>query len=115
MKIGKIITWIGLAAMTFGLVNGFMNGDFFKDGSELLSNPWGIMSMIDLYVGFTLFSMWIAFRENHLLNTIIWIVLMMVLGFFAGCLYVLIAFYGSNGDWLKFFLGSQKDSVIKKM
>lgn len=115
MKIGKIITWIGLAAMTFGLVNGFMNGDFFKDGSALLSNPWGVMSMIDLYVGFTLFSMWIAFREKQLLLAIVWIVLMMVLGFFAGCLYVLIAFYGSNGDWLKFFLGSKKDSVIKKM
>ena len=114
MKIGKIVTWIGLAAMTVGLINGFMNGDFFKDGAELLSNPWGIMSMIDLYVGFTLFSMWIALREKHIINSIVWIILMMVLGFFAGCLYVLIAFYGSNGDWLKFFLGSKKEVLLKK-
>ena len=29
MKVAKVFTWIGLFAMTFGLVNGFLNGDFF--------------------------------------------------------------------------------------
>ena len=29
----------------------------------LISNPWGIVSLVDLYVGFTVFSMWIWFRE----------------------------------------------------
>jgi len=114
MKVGKIISWIGLAAMTFGLFNGFINGDFFVDGSKLFSNPWGVMSLIDLYVGFTLFSMWIGFREKSIVSAFIWIVLMMVLGFFTGCVYVLLAFYSSKGDWLKFFLGSKKDSVIKR-
>ena len=37
MKAGKIITWIGLTAMTVGLLNGFINGDFLADGSKLLS------------------------------------------------------------------------------
>jgi hypothetical protein len=46
MKNAKIVTWIGLALMTFGLINGFLKGDFIKDGGKLLSNPWGIMSMI---------------------------------------------------------------------
>ena len=26
----------------------------------LISNPWGIVSLVDLYVGFTVFSMWIS-------------------------------------------------------
>jgi len=114
MKAGKIITWIGLAAMTFGLFNGFITGDFLADGSKLLSNPWGVMSLIDLYVGFTLFSLWIAFREKKSVNAFVWIVLMMVLGFFTACLYMLITFYTSKGDWLTFFLGSKKESVIKQ-
>ncbi len=105
MKVAKIITWIGLIAMTYGLINGFLNGDFFKGGKELLANPWGIMSMIDLYVGFTLFSMWIVYREKSILNAIVWTFLMMVLGFFTGCLYVLIALYGAKGNWDKFFKG----------
>lgn len=108
MKIPKIITWIGLLAMTFGLFNGFVNGDFISDGKALLNNPWGIMSMIDLYVGFTLFSMWIFFREHNIFRALIWTILMMVLGFFTACVYILIALYQSKEDWDKFFKGRDK-------
>ena len=108
MKIAKIIAFIGLLAMTAGLANGFINGDFAKDGSELLANPWGVMSIIDLYVGFVLFSMWIAFREKRAIVAAAWIILVMVLGFFTASLYVLIALYSSKGDWSVFFMGARK-------
>ncbi len=107
MKVPKIITWIGLGAMTIGLVNGFINGDFLKDGKELLANPWGVMSMIDLYVGFTLFSMWIFYRENNIFKSVIWTFLMMILGFFIACVYILMALYNSKEDWDRFFKGNQ--------
>lgn len=107
MKVAKIITWIGLAAMTAGLFNGFINGDFIKDGKELLENPWGVMSLVDLYVGFTLFSMWIFYRENNVIKSIIWTILMMVLGFFTACVYILLALYQSKDNWDKFFKGNR--------
>jgi hypothetical protein len=113
MRIAKIIAWLGVIAMTAVLLNGFINGDFGQDGGELLRNPWGIVSLIDLYVGFALFSLWIGFREKSVLMAVIWIILMMVLGFFTGSLYVLIALYHSKGDWLKFFLGSRKEQLLK--
>ena len=105
MKIAKLIAWIGLLAMTAALLNGFINGNFGEDGGELLSNPWGMVSLVDLYVGFVLFSIWIAFREKNVLLAIIWIILMMVLGFFTGSLYIFIALIKSGGDWKKFWLG----------
>lgn len=114
MRVGKIIAWIGLFAMTAVLLNGFINGSFTEDGAALLANPWGIVSLVDLYVGFTLFSMWIAFREKNKVLMAGWIVAMMVFGFFAGSLYVLVAFYQSKGDWLNFFLGSRKTDVLGK-
>ncbi len=107
MKIAKILTWIGLVAMTCGLANGFINGDFVNDGKALLENPWGIMSMIDLYVGFMLFSMWIFYREKHLIKSLIWTIMMMVLGFFTACIYVLVALYQSQGNWDYFFKGNR--------
>ena len=61
MKLAKVIAWIGVFAMTGALLNGFVNGSFFEDGSVILNNPWGIVSLVDLYVGFILFAMWIAF------------------------------------------------------
>jgi hypothetical protein len=114
MKIAKILAWIGVIAMTVGLMNGFINGNFSADGTLLLNNPWGIVSLVDLYVGFGLFAMWIYFREKTLASRLIWIVLLMVLGFFIGSLYVLITLYRSHNDWLTFFLGSKKDPLLAK-
>lgn len=105
MKITKIISVLGLLAMTAVLINGFTRGDFFGEGSQLFAMPWGIVSLVDLYTGFTLFSSWIIYREKSLPVAILWTVAMMALGFFAGSLYAFITLQTSNGDWRKFWLG----------
>ena len=115
MKIAKIIAIAGLIAMTAVLANGFINGDFSKDGAALLANPWGIVSFVDLYVGFALFSIWIAFREKNVLLAVFWIILMLVLGFFTGSLYLLLALIRAKGDWLVFFLGERKSQTLASL
>ncbi|MFN2184054.1 MAG: DUF1475 family protein [Anaerolineae bacterium] len=105
MKIAKLIALLGLLAMTGVLVYGFTVGDFGEEGKQLLSMPWGIVSLVDLYVGFVLFSGWIVYREQSLLASIIWVVLMMVLGFWTASLYTLIALQTSGGDWQRFWMG----------
>jgi hypothetical protein len=109
MKIAKIIALIGLLAMTGVLIYGFTVGNFSTEGTRLLAMPWGIVSLVDLYVGFSLFSCWIAFREKALLPSAIWIILMMVLGFWAGALYTFIALQTSDGDWKRFWLGKRSN------
>jgi len=107
MTIAKVIALIGLLAMTGILVYGFTVGDFSAEGTKLLAMPWGIVSLVDLYVGFALFSCWIVFREKAFLPSIIWVVLMMVLGFWTGALYTLIALQTSRGDWKRFWYGKR--------
>lgn len=107
MKIAKIISLAGLLAMTGILIYGFTSGNFSAEGAKLLSMPWGIVSLVDLYVGFALFSCWIVFREKTILPSVIWVVLMMVLGFWAGALYTLIALQTSGGDWNRFWFGKR--------
>lgn len=114
MKAAKVVAWFGLISMFIAITNGFINGNFRANGSELLANPWGIVSLIDLYVGFFLFSFWIVFREKYLFAKIIWVTLMMILGFFTASLYVLITLQQSRGDWLYFFLGDRKDKLLKQ-
>jgi hypothetical protein len=108
MKVAKSITLIGLLAMTGILIYGFTVGNFTQEGSKLLAMPWGIVSLVDLYVGFALFSIWIVYREKKLLPSILWVILMMVLGFWAGALYTLIALQTSRGDWKRFWSGNKK-------
>ena len=105
MKIAKIISLLGVLAMTAVLVNGFTVGDFSGEGSQLISMPWGIVSLVDLYTGFVLFSGWIIYREKSLPIAILWTVAMLTLGFFAGSLYTFIALQTSGEDWRKFWLG----------
>lgn len=105
MKLAKIIAFLGLAAMTGALIYAFSVGDLGQEGSILLSMPWGIVSLVDLYVGFILFSAWIAYREKSLPRAVVWIALMMVLGFFTASLYTLIALQRSGGDWHRFWMG----------
>ena len=107
MKIAKAIALIGLLAMSGILVYGFTVGNFSAEGTRLLAMPWGIVSLVDLYVGFTLFSCWIVFRERALLPCIFWVILMMILGFWTGALYTFIALQTSGGDWKRFWYGKR--------
>jgi hypothetical protein len=108
MKISKLIALIGLIAMSAALVYGFTIGDFFADGALIVANPWGIVSLVDLYTGFALFGAWIYYREANKLIALVWIAILMVLGFWLASLYVLIELYKSNGNYSKFFLGVNK-------
>jgi hypothetical protein len=105
MKIAKVIALLGVAAMTAVLIYGFTAGDFGVDGAAILQNPWGIVSLVDLYTGFILFSAWIVYREKSPLASVVWVVLMMVLGFFTASLYTFIALQKSGGDWKRFWMG----------
>lgn len=112
LKLIKLLSFLGVIAMTIALLNGFIHGSFFEDGNVILNNPWGIVSLVDLYVGFMFFALWIAFREDSILYAILWIISLMILGFFIGALYVLITSYVSKNDWLVFFLGKKRSSSI---
>jgi len=45
------------------LAYGFTVGDFWQDGGKLIDNPWGIVSLFDVYVGFFFFIGWIWYRQ----------------------------------------------------
>jgi hypothetical protein len=107
MKLAKSISLVGLLAMTGILIYAFTSGNFSQEGGKLLAMPWGIVSLVDLYVGFALFSIWIVYRERAVFPSIIWVALMMVLGFWTGALYMFIALQTSKGDWKQFWLGKR--------
>jgi hypothetical protein len=108
MKTAKLVALLGLLAMTAILIYGFTRGDFNAEGQILLSMPWGIVSLVDLYVGFILFSGWIVYREKSLVRSMVWVFFMMVLGFFTASLYTLIALQTSGGDWQRFWMGNNE-------
>jgi hypothetical protein len=109
MRFAKLLSICGMIAMTASLMYGFTIGDFAADGVQLLRNPWGVVSMVDLYTGFALFSAWVVFREKSIARALVWVMLMVVLGFLTASVYVFLALQASNGDWQRFWMGKRVD------
>jgi hypothetical protein len=105
MNTAKIIPIVGFLATGGIILYALTVGDIWAEGLQLLSMPWGIVSLVDLYTGFILFAGWIAYREKSIGRAAIWIILLLILGFFLGCIYAFVAFQTSNGSWRRFWLG----------
>jgi len=105
MKVAKAFAVTGTLIMFFTLAYGFIAGDFFKEGSILFSMAWGKVSLIDVYIGFFLFSGWVLYREQKWMTAFIWIFSVMILGNFVTCLYVTIVLYKSGENFKRFWLG----------
>jgi hypothetical protein len=105
MRIATVVALLGVLVMGGFLLYGFAVGNFMEEGSQLLSMPWGIVSLVDVYTGFTLFSCWIVYREKSVARSAILVFFVMVLGSFTCSLYALIALLTSGGDWRRFWMG----------
>ncbi len=111
MKLIKLLAITGTSVMFFTLMYGFIYGDFLGEGGILMSMAWGKVSLVDVYIGFFLFTGWVLFREEKLPTAIFWIFLIMVLGNLITCLYVTIVLFKSKGNTNWFWLG--KHSIEK--
>ena len=96
------------------LYYGFTVGDFWKDGGELLDNPWGIVSLFDVYVGFFFFIGWIVYRESCPGIILFWSVAILLGGNVVSGLYVVITLVRSKGDAKLFFMGDGKRCCSKE-
>ena len=53
------------------------------------ANPWAIATLYDAYSGFTLYWLWVAFRERNWGARTLWFILIMALGNIATSAYLL--------------------------
>lgn len=56
-------------------------------------NPWAIATLWDAYLSFTIFYVWVAYREATWVRRVFWFVLIMGLGSISMSAYVLIALW----------------------
>lgn len=107
MKTAKILAATGTLIMLITFIYGFVYGDFWGEGSLLLSLAWGQVSLIDVYIGFGIVSAWVAYREVHMAPSLLWIIGIMLLGNFLACAYIWLQLERSGGNWDKFWYGNQ--------
>jgi hypothetical protein len=114
MRIGKILSFIGMIAFGAYLFYGLFTGTFISEGSILISLIWGRISLADVYIMFFLFGFWIIYREKSAWRSAIWFIALMIFGAFTACLYTFITFQVSRGDWKKFWFGRKVGDLNAK-
>ena len=76
----QILLLAGGLALAGLIVWAFLAGDFSAAGAWLTSDPWGIVTLTDLYLGFFIIAIFMALIEKRFLIALFWIAPMPVLG-----------------------------------
>ena len=107
VSIPIVIACGGLLIMLSIIFYAFIYGDFFKEGAALVDMTWGMVTLVDLYLGLLLFSFWIMWREDNKVVAFAWSLLVLLLGNMLSCVYIIKAVYDAEGNITKFWLGER--------
>ena len=96
--------------MVIVIAYGLFFGSLVEEAKVLFPSPWFQVALVDLYLGFALFSGWIIYREKTRARAVTWIVLLCLLGNLASCIYAAMALVNCKGDMGRFFSGHRAAS-----
>ena len=106
MSIVKTIAYMSTLIMAIVISWALTKSNIFVEGNTILALPWGIVTFVDLYIGFLYVGIWIVIREK-LLHSILWIISLFFLGNLATSIFILYCIKDCGGDFKKFFLGKK--------
>lgn len=98
---------VGAVVMAAAIAYGFAAGDGWNELRALIDLPWGLVSLIDVYVGFALFAGWVIYREANPLRWLPWVVAIMLGGNMVTCGYAALVLITSRGDVQRFWHGQR--------
>lgn len=87
-----------LAAMLAMTISASMDRGLFDAGAELWPHLWFKATLLDAYLGFIIFYLWVAYKERRAALRILWFILIMGLGNMATAAYVLLQLYRLKPD-----------------
>ena len=90
----------GMAYLAWHIVAALNTGSIFTAGSRIAAEPWGFVTLIDLYLGFVAVGGLVVWREQSLRRAWPWLAGLLLLGNLATALYVIrwLSTDGQDGD-----------------
>lgn len=111
MRFIQLASFSWFLVMTISLTYGIALGTFWDEGGVITDLTWGVLTLVDFYVGAFYIMAWIAFREKDWWKTIVWIIFVICLGNWTVSLYVFLASRSCKGDWKTFFMGHRANII----
>lgn len=93
MKSFAVALFVGLTLLMAGLlawniVVALGVESVFVAGPRIASDPWGWVTILDLYLGFLVFAGYLVAREQSILRALPWLVGLFCLGNLAAAVYI---------------------------
>lgn len=66
---------------------------FWETPREIVAHPWFIATLVDTYLAFFTYWLWVAYRERSFIAAAVWLLLIFALGNLAMAAYALIALW----------------------
>ena len=107
LRVLTVLSTLGALVMFGFIVRAVVVGDFSNEGTILITMPWGLVSLVDIYLGLLLFSFWVLWREGFSKIGFFWVTLILILGNMLSCIYILKACDDAKGNINKFWLGQR--------
>lgn len=85
-----ILFFLGMLSVT---IIASIDQNIFEAVGNMWPNWWFKATLVDAYIGFFTFFVWVAYKELHLWRKILWFALIMLLGNVAISAYMLIELY----------------------
>ena len=89
-RVGASVAMVALVGLIGGSVWAASKLAIWDSVRKMWPDPWFKVTLFDLYTGFGLFTIFIAYREKSVVKTTVWMVLMTGLGNIASLIYLLI-------------------------
>lgn len=91
MRLPLVIVFSGIfLLMIFVTVRASLAISILDVWDSYAANPWAVATLYDAYSGFSIFWIWVAWREQTWGARLLWFLLIMALGNIATSLYLLI-------------------------
>lgn len=105
-----IVVGIAGLVMALALLWAGIGGDLQAEGASMVEMRWGVVSLVEIYVGIGLFGGWVFARESSWLRAGGWMLGVILIGNLVSCIYVLFALREAKGDSARFWLGTERSA-----
>ncbi|MBD3155568.1 MAG: DUF1475 domain-containing protein [Candidatus Aenigmarchaeota archaeon] len=72
---------------------GIFSGNWGRAVSYIREEPWLLVTVVDIYISFFVFYVWVFYREENIFSRIIWFLSIVFTGSVAITLYILIQLF----------------------
>ena len=94
IKGSLIVFYLGILGFTTAtVVKALMSKSILDSGPLLISDPWGFATLVEAYLAFLTFYLWVFYKEKSIVARFVWFVLIMGFGNVSIAVYMLIQIY----------------------